>query len=51
GLSLGVNYANTRSCYRLNSCGEACGQCDSCTLRAEGFREAGIIDPTVYIEN
>ena len=51
GLSLGVNYANTVSCYRLNSCGEACGQCDSCTLRAEGFREAGIIDPTVYIEN
>ena len=51
GLSLGVNYANTASCYRLNSCGEACGQCDSCTLRAEGFREAGIIDPTVYIEN
>ena len=51
GLSLGVNYANTVSCYRLNSCGEACGRCDSCTLRAEGFREAGIIDPTVYIEN
>ena len=51
GLSLGVNYANTVSCYRLNSCGEGCGQCDSCTLRAEGFREAGIIDPTVYIEN
>ena len=51
GLSLGVNYANTVSCYRLNSCGEACGQCDSCTIRAEGFREAGIIDPTVYIEN
>ena len=51
GLRLGVNYSNTVSCYRLNSCGEACGQCDSCTLRAEGFREAGIIDPTVYIEN
>ena len=51
GLSLGVNYANTVSCYRLNSCGEACGQCDSCTLRVEGFREAGVIDPTVYIEN
>ena len=51
GLSLGVNYANTVSCYRLNGCGEACGRCDSCTLRAEGFREAGIIDPTVYIEN
>ena len=51
GLSLGVNYANTVSCYRLNSHGEACGRCDSCTLRAEGFREAGIIDPTVYIEN
>ncbi|MCS5571966.1 MAG: 7-cyano-7-deazaguanine synthase QueC, partial [Pseudomonadales bacterium] len=46
GLSLGVNYANTVSCYRLNSCGEACGQCDSCTLRVEGFREAGVIDPT-----
>ena len=51
GLSLGVNYSNTVSCYRLNSCGEACGQCDSCTLRVDGFREAGVIDPTVYIEN
>ena len=51
GLNLGVNYVNTVSCYRLNSCGEACGQCDSCTLRAEGFRQAGIIDPTVYMES
>ena len=50
GLNLGVNYANTASCYRLNKLGEACGYCDSCALRAAGFRQAGVIDPTVYVE-
>ena len=51
GLNLGVNYANTVSCYRLNKLGEACGICDSCILRTEGFRQAGVIDPTVYVKN
>ena len=49
GISLGVNYANTVSCYRLSARGEACGHCDSCALRAEGFREAGVCDPTLYV--
>ena len=49
GLRLGVNYADTASCYRLNEAGQACGQCDSCVLRAEGFREAGVPDPTRYV--
>ena len=49
GISLGVNYANTVSCYRLSPRGEACGGCDSCVLRAEGFREAGVGDPTLYL--
>lgn len=50
GVELGVNYADTVSCYRLNDEGEACGTCDSCVLRAAGFKEAGIEDPTCYGE-
>lgn len=49
GNSLGVDYSHTVSCYRLTDEGQACGECDSCALRAEGFREAGIPDPTRYI--
>lgn len=48
GLSLGVDYAMTISCYRANQAGEACGQCDSCTFRKRGFDKAGIKDPTLY---
>lgn len=48
GTALGVDYRQTVSCYRLSDSGEACGECDSCALRAAGFREAGIPDPTVY---
>ncbi|MGA9854147.1 MAG: 7-cyano-7-deazaguanine synthase QueC [Gammaproteobacteria bacterium] len=48
GLSLGVDYALTVSCYCADSRGRACGVCDSCRLRKQGFREAGIPDPTTY---
>jgi 7-cyano-7-deazaguanine synthase len=48
GMSLGVDYALTHSCYDPTPEGLACGACDSCALRAKGFREAGVADPTRY---
>ncbi len=48
GLSLGVDYALTHSCYDPSPDALACGGCDSCRLRAHGFREAGVPDPTRY---
>lgn len=48
GTSLNVDYSATVSCYKASLNGEACGTCDSCHLRAEGFKQAGIIDPTRY---
>ena len=48
GTDLGVDYAKTVSCYRLNGVGEACGKCDSCALRKAGFKAAGQVDPTRY---
>jgi len=48
GLSLGVNYALTHSCYDPPPDGLACGACDACQLRLKGFREAGLIDPITY---
>ncbi len=48
GTSLGVDYALTHSCYDPSTDGLACGRCDSCALRAKGFREAGVPDPTRY---
>lgn len=48
GVALGVDYAMTVSCYQANQHGEACGLCDSCRLRREGFNAAGIQDPTRY---
>src|SRR5438552_6977440 len=48
GTRLGVPYAMTHSCYDPDPQGRACGRCDSCPLRAQGFREAGVPDPTVY---
>jgi 7-cyano-7-deazaguanine synthase len=48
GTSLGVDYRLTVSCYQANEAGEACGVCDSCRLRAKGFAEAGMADPTPY---
>jgi 7-cyano-7-deazaguanine synthase len=48
GTALGVPYALTHSCYDPAPDGAACGHCDSCRLRAQGFREANVPDPTVY---
>lgn len=48
GTRLGVDFAETVSCYRADEAGRACGRCDSCRLRSEGFRAAGIPDPTHY---
>jgi 7-cyano-7-deazaguanine synthase len=48
GVELGVDYSLTHSCYDPDAGGRACGHCDSCVLRARGFSEAGVNDPTVY---
>ncbi|MGB5450610.1 MAG: 7-cyano-7-deazaguanine synthase QueC [Sedimenticolaceae bacterium] len=48
GTELGVDYALTVSCYQADEEGIACGFCDSCRLRAEGFQAAGVTDPTRY---
>jgi 7-cyano-7-deazaguanine synthase len=48
GLALGVDYSLTVSCYQADDAGRACGRCDSCRLRAAGFRAAGVADPTAY---
>ena len=48
GLSLGVDYSITHSCYDPSTDGLACGVCDSCFLRRKGFIEAGVTDPTRY---
>lgn len=48
GMSLGVDYGLTLSCYNPDTEGRACGQCDSCGLRKLGFEQAGVDDPTRY---
>jgi 7-cyano-7-deazaguanine synthase len=48
GLRLGVDYSMTVSCYQADEMGRACGECDSCRLRAAGFEQAGVPDPTRY---
>ncbi|SDQ41395.1 transcriptional regulator /preQ(0) biosynthesis protein QueC [Pseudoxanthomonas sp. CF385] len=48
GLRLGVDFAQTVSCYRADDQGRACGHCDACRLRAAGFADAGVPDPTHY---
>ncbi|AJO80231.1 7-cyano-7-deazaguanine synthase QueC [Pseudomonas chlororaphis] len=48
GVKLGVDYSLTVSCYQADDNGRACGKCDSCRLRAEGFAAAGVSDPTPY---
>ena len=49
GSALGVDYSQTISCYQANNEGKACGKCDSCRFRKQGFEQAGIADPTLYI--
>ncbi|VAW46486.1 7-cyano-7-deazaguanine synthase [hydrothermal vent metagenome] len=48
GIKLGVDYSLTVSCYQANDLGQACGACDSCRLRKQGFLEVGMTDPTRY---
>ncbi|MGL6030437.1 MAG: 7-cyano-7-deazaguanine synthase QueC [Legionella sp.] len=48
GLSLGVDYSMTVSCYQANEQGQACGECDSCAFRKKGFAQAHSVDPTLY---
>ncbi len=48
GSALGVDYAQTVSCYQADELGRACGACDSCRLRRDGFNAAGVADTTIY---
>lgn len=48
GIALGIDFAQTVSCYQADAQGQACGRCDSCRLRREGFALAGVADPTRY---
>lgn len=50
GTGLGVDYAQTLSCYQPDLNGRACGRCDSCRFRKAGFDQAGLQDPTIYVE-
>ena len=49
GFKLGIDYSQTVSCYQATFSGAACGICDSCRIRKQGFLEAGVNDPTVYL--
>jgi 7-cyano-7-deazaguanine synthase len=48
GIELGVDFGSTVSCYQADESGAACGRCDACRLRAQGFRDAEVADPTRY---
>ena len=48
GMRLGVDFSQTVSCYQADDQGRACGHCDACRLRAAGFADAGVPDPTHY---
>ena len=50
GLRLGLDYRDTVSCYQADAQGRACGRCDACALRRQGFIAAGIADQTRYVE-
>ncbi len=49
GLEWGVDYSLTVSCYQADAQGRACGRCESCRIRREGFAAAGVADPTRYV--
>jgi 7-cyano-7-deazaguanine synthase len=49
GTQLGVDYSLTVSCYQADTYGRACGKCDSCRIRRDGFASAGVADPTQYV--
>jgi 7-cyano-7-deazaguanine synthase len=49
GSALGVDYGATVSCYQADADGRACGVCDACRLRRQGFEQAGVADPTRYV--
>ena len=49
GVSLGVDFGQTVSCYQADDQGRACARCDACRLRAKGFADAGMVDPTLYL--
>jgi 7-cyano-7-deazaguanine synthase len=51
GVALGVDYSLTVSCYQADAEGFACGRCDSCRLRRQGFADAGVDDPTRYLDS
>jgi len=51
GMALGVDYSLTVSCYQADGKGRACGGCDSCRIRSDGFRAAGVPDPTRYLDS
>ncbi len=48
GAQLGVDFSQTVSCYQADDAGRACGKCDSCRIRRDGFKAAGVPDPTRY---
>lgn len=49
GVKAAVDYGKTISCYDADDMGRACGRCDSCRIRAQGFKDAGVVDPTHYV--
>jgi 7-cyano-7-deazaguanine synthase len=49
GIALGVDFSLTVSCYQASAAGRACGKCDSCRIRREGFEGARVADPTRYV--
>jgi len=50
GIDLGVDFSLTVSCYQADGQGRACGRCDACRLRRDGFKAAGVPDPTRYFQ-
>lgn len=50
GCRLGIDFSRTVSCYQADGTGRACGRCDACRLRADGFAQAGVADPTRYAQ-